>query len=205
MTKDTRASLTPAMKGVLIAVGALVIAALVATIWLLSTAPTGEPDTAEPAALATPTTGPIPGATPTSGSEVLPPPDADANRLPAPTPSQPLITAPLPTSASGERTLVDGFPAAIMGPATDADVVQNAIATEGTTMQVSLVARTDATREEVSGHYEALWGSLGLTPQTVGLSGALTYTGPFESLSLAFTAASGTGTVYMIHGVFRTS
>jgi hypothetical protein len=197
--------LSRAMWVVVIVVGAVVAIGIGAAVWFL-TAGAPADGAATPSSSASIQPGPDPEATPTTGSEVLPPEgDAeDENRIPSRTPAGPLVPAPLPESATGEGTLVDGFPDAIMGPAPGADVVQNAIATEGTTMQVSLVARTDAARDDVSAYYAQLWASLGLTPQADAGDGTLSYTGGFESLSLAFTPASGTGTVYMIHGVFRT-
>ncbi len=81
--------------------------------------------------------------------------------------------------------------------------MQNSIATEGDVMQVSLVARTDASPEVVSDHYSGLWASLGLIPQPESADGSVSFAGVYESLTLAFTPASGTGTIYMIHAVFR--
>lgn len=192
------------MWGVLIAVGVVAVLGVGIAVWFFAAparhdaAPAGTPTTSSAA-----TPGPVPGATPTTGSEVLPPTGEASERIPPLEPAAPLIAAPLPGSATGEGELVAGYPVDVMGPAAGSDVVQNAIATEGGRMQVSLVARTDAPREEVSRHYSELWASLGLIPQPGG-DDAIGYASQFESLSLAFAPASGTGTVYMIHGVFGT-
>ncbi|KQP73822.1 hypothetical protein ASF40_00065 [Microbacterium sp. Leaf288] len=199
---------------VLIAVGVVVLVLVGAAVWFF-TASAGE--TAETAATppvpspsASVTQGPLPDATPTTGSEVPQTPESEtetdsAGGLPALPPPASLLTEPLPESASGSGQLVDGFPAEVMGPAPGAEVVQNDIATEGGVMQVSLLARTDASPEQVSDHYAKLWASKGLVAAPPSPDGSLSYTSAFDSLTLAFTPAAGTGTVYMVHGVFRTS
>lgn len=200
-----KSALSPAMWRVLIAVGVLVVIGIGVAIWLL-TAPARDAANGD-AATPRPTTtqGPVPDATPTEGSEVLPPTETEPNRLPTITPAAPLIAPPLPASASGEGTLVAGFPEAVMGPMAGSELVQNSIATQDTTMQVTLVARSAASQKEIIAHYSDLWASLGLSPQPANADGSVGYSSAFESLSLAFTPASGTGTVYMIYGVFRTS
>lgn len=206
-TPSARGVLSPGMWGVLAAVGVVALIGVGIAVWLF-TAPARETTspTATPSATSAATPGPVPEATPTTGSEVLPPEGGGvSDRIPPLEPSTPLVTPPLPDSASDQGQLVDGYPVDVMGPAAGSDVVESSISTEGDRMQVSLIARTDATREEVSRHYAELWASLGLLPQPGGADGALAYASTFESLSLAFTPASGTGTVYMIHGVFRTS
>ena len=198
------------MKYTLWGVGAIVVVGIVVALFFLLAPPAGTSDTAEPSSAATPsiTRGPSPGATPEEGSEVLPPdpsstPGSGLPPLPVP---EPLVTAPLPESAAADGVLVDGFPGDVMGPAAGSDILSSSIATESDVMQVTLVARTDATQEEVSAHFRSLWAELGLTEgvQTEG-SADITSTDQFSSLSLAFTPSSGTGTVYMIFGVFRTS
>lgn len=208
-----RRGLTRAMRWVLWGVGAVALVGLAITLWL-STAggDAGAPravdaTTAPPAApSATPTPGPLPDATPTTGSEVKAP-DATAppaDRLPPLSAPSPLVSAPLPGSGSASGELVDGFPTNAMAPAPASEVLQSSIATEGDTMQVTLQARTDATPEEVSGHYRALWSSLGLADVTSGGADA-SYADALSSLSLAFSASTGTGTVYTVYGVFRTN
>lgn len=207
-----RTRLTRGMRRVLWAVGAVVAAGLIGAIWLLTTggggaSPAGD-DGANPDTGGTPqptaAQGPLPGATPTTGSEVQPPdPSASpSDRLPPPPAPTPLVDAPLPPSASASGKLVDGFPTDVMGPARVSDVLQSAIATEGDTMQVTLVARTDAKPDEVREHYRALWSGLGLA----GASGAdVAYSDALSSITLAFSPGSGTGTLYTVYGVFRTS
>ncbi len=215
----SRAGLTPAMWRVLIVVGVVVLVIIGAAVWFFA-APAGRTSDAGPTPPPSPsasvTQGPLPNATPTTGSEVPSPPETEtgsetetetgnAGGLPALPPSASLLTGPLPESASGRAQLVDGFPADVMGPAPEADVVQNDIATEGDVMQVSLVARTDASPQEITDHYAQLWASKGLVAAPASPDGSLAYTSAFDSLTLAFTPAAGTGTVYMVHGVFRTS
>jgi hypothetical protein len=118
--------------------------------------------------------------------------------------AKPLVKAPLPASASANGRLVKGFPTAIMGPAPESDILSSSIATQGDTMQVTLVARTDASEKEVTEHYRALWSKLGLTEAASSAGSAdLAYSDQYSSLSLAFTTA-GTGTVYQVFGVLRT-
>ena len=205
--------LTPAMRRMLVIVAAIVVAGLAVTLWIVSqnviTKIADPSPSASPGQGSTvPTPGADPNATPTTGSEVLPPssqsPDAG---LPPLEPSTPLVTEPLPPSASLQGGLVAGFPTSVIGPMPGAEVVESSVASEGTTMQATLIARTDASPEEVAAHYQASWKALGLSGSSQGRENAimLSYAGPYESLSLAFTAGSGTGTVYMVYGVFRTS
>jgi hypothetical protein len=71
-------------------------------------------------------------------------------------------------------------------------------------MQVTLTARTDATADAVTKHFEASWSALGLHSTPDAGTAALTFAGPYESMTLAFSTGTGTGTVYMIYSVFRT-
>ncbi|MFD4958820.1 hypothetical protein [Microbacterium sp. NPDC058389] len=204
-----RSGLTRPMWGALIAVGAVVLITAGAAVWLF-VAPVGGPGGAgaapHPSPAAVATQGPLPEATPTTGSEVLPPPAEDTEGgLPLPPSTATLFTGPLPASASGAADLVDGFPSDVMGPAPEATVVQNEIATEGEMVQVSLVARTQASPQEVIDHYAQLWASKGLVAAPESADGSVAYTSALDSLTLAFTPATGTGTVYMVHGVFRTN
>ena len=130
-----------------------------------------------------------------------------ASVLPSIAPAAPLIPAPFPAAGSSEGDLVEGFPGEVMGPMPDSEVLNSSIAAEGATMQVTLVARTDAAPEEVEAHYAALWGALGLDrpPRGHRPKTRLTYVGPYESLTLSFSPTSGTGTVYAVYGVFRAS
>jgi|GEM_PF-2222706 len=205
----SRSGLTPTMWGVLIAVGVVVLVIAGAAVWLFA-APVGEREgavpTPQPSATAPVSQGPLPDATPTTGSEVPALPETDsAGGLPGLPPSASLLAGPLPESATGAAELVAGFPTDVMGPAPEATVVQNSIATEGDVMQVSLVARTDASPQEILDHYAQLWASKGLVVAPESGDGSVAYTSSFDSLTLAFTPAAGTGTVYMVHGVFRTS
>lgn len=195
--------LTPAMRRVLWLVGGVVAIALVVAVWLATAGRGG--DTA-PTPSATPTAGPLPGATPTTGSEVQDPAAGrpDLGRIPPLPVATPLVSAPLPESATANRKLVGGFPAKIMGPAPDSDIVSSAIATEGSTMQVTLVARTDASPESIVAHYRDVWAQLGLIDQGTTNGNGAAYASPHTSLTLAFSPESGTGTVYTILGSFRT-
>lgn len=189
-------------------VGAVVVAGILLALAFLLTPPAAGPGSgATPSAVASPTHGPDPDGTPVPGSEVQAP-DAsatDPNRLPPREASGPLVTPPLPPSASAEGSLVEGFPRDIMGPTADSDVVSSSIATEGDTMQVTLVARTDQSEEDVRSHFRSVWTSLGLVESAQDQGTSLAVDDGANSLSLAFTPSSGTGTVYMVYGVFRTS
>ncbi len=226
-----RRGLTPGMRRVLLIVGALTAVGLAMTLWLsvggggslLSGTPGGgaaapgdsssgdsapgtQPTPSDGGPLPETTPGPVPEATPTTGSEV-PDPDPTAppgNRLPPLPQPSPLVDPPLPASASASGTLVDGFPRAIMAPAPGSDVITSAIATDGDRMQVTLVARSDASADDVRAHYSTLWASLGLTDAGSAPGGA-SFSHSFATLSLAFSPPGGTGTVYAVYGVFRSS
>jgi len=214
---ESRAStrgLTPAMRTTLIVAAVLLVAALVLWFTLPSSPGQSALPGAGPTTSATPQTpdsiattpGPLPGATPTTGSEVEPPsptPAADSGLPPLPA-QTPLVADPLPRSASATSELVDGLPIPVMGPASDSDVISSSIATEGQTMQVTLIARTDAPADDVRAHYRDQWTKLGLAAS--GAEGAdVASSDSFTSLSLAFSSTSGTGTLYTVYGVFRTS
>lgn len=203
-TNDGTSRLTPAMRRVLWIVGGVVLIVLVAAIWLATAGAGG--GAAAPTPTATPTRGPLAGATPTTGSEVQDPAPGqlEPGRLPPLPAATPLVSAPLPESATANRKLVEGFPAKIMGPAPDSDIVSSAIATEGSTMQVTLVARTDASPESIVAHYRDVWAQLGLIDQGTTNGNGAAYASPHTSLTLAFSPESGTGTVYTILGSFRT-
>ncbi|GAA5083433.1 hypothetical protein GCM10025760_00060 [Microbacterium yannicii] len=112
------------------------------------------------------------------------------------------MSGPLPESGTSEGALVEGFPSEVMGEIEGSEVLSSSIAAAGDTMQVTLVARTDATPESIRSHYTELWTSLGLSEATMS-DGNLGYVGPYESLTLAV-STSGTGIQYSIYGVFRT-
>lgn len=166
-----------------------------------SASDTAQPPTSEPP-------GPQPSAAPTSGSEVTTPDatEAPSDRIPPrPTPT-PLIRLPLPAPGSASGTLVAGFPTFAMGPPPGADVVDNSIATDGATMQVTLVGRTDAAPADVVQYYRDTWARLSLIDQSpAGSPTDAAYSDSFTTLSLAFPPATGTGTMFMVFGVFRAS
>ncbi|WP_194409700.1 hypothetical protein [Microbacterium cremeum] len=212
---EERGGHTRALRWVLWAVGAAVVAGLAIALWGFTAdgdagAPgaSGAPGAVDATTAPTPrpTRGPLPGAEPTTGSEVQAP-DAtapSADRLPALSTPSPLVSAPLPDSGSASGELVDGFPTGVMAPAPPSEVLQSSIATEGDTMQVTLQARTDATPDEVSQHYRAVWSGLGLAATGSSDGADTSYSDALSSLTLAFTS-SGTGTVYTVYGVFRLS
>jgi hypothetical protein len=209
MTEEEKVSrLTPAMRWVLIGAGAVVVIGAIVTGVLLTTSGAGGPgaDGVAPTGAVTPTQGPLPDATPTSGSEVLTPTEAPAQTLPPVAPAAPgeaLLAPPYPDSANAEGALVAGFPADILGPAPDSDVIQSAVATEGDITQITLLGRTDASPDDVRAHYAAAWAALGLVDQSAG-DGSLTFAG--RGASLSFSAnTGGTGTRYTLFGVFRAS
>jgi len=206
--EHTERKLTRGMRATLLTAGAIVLVGIAIAVWLLVTAGTtgrgGDPD-ASGSPSSTATRGPVPGSTPAAGSEVLPPTGTNPpNRVPPRTSAPadaPLVKAPLPKSGTKDGDLVQGFPTEIMGPLTGSDVVSTAIASQGDTMQVTLVARTDASEDEIRAHYEKQWASLGLREDASSTENT-SYVGAYESLSLAVTT-TGTGVQYSIFGVFR--
>lgn len=165
------------------------------------------PQSATSSPTATPLPGAAPGGTPAHGSEVPEPdeaaPEASGPGGTAPAPdSTPSVGATLAPSASAVGELVDGYPEPIMTPMTRSDVLDSSIATEGDAMQVTLVARSTASPDEISDHYRSVWADSGLEPVGSQTSGA-SFADASTSLTLAFTPDSGTGTVYVLFGVFR--
>jgi hypothetical protein len=221
MTDDkTTGVLTPAMKRVLIAVGAVVVVGVIAIVWFIAATAGGAGNAAAPGASTsnsqdgpssgsspfTPspgaTSGPLPEATPTTGSEVLPPTATPNDKLPSIAPQAPLVSAPLPASGTRSGGLVKGFPTKIMGPASKTTVISSSIASQGTAMQVTLVGTSTSSKKSIQDHYAKLWSSLGLRPGLTS-DGSISYAGAHESVTLTF-GSSGTGNHYTIYGVFRT-
>lgn len=162
------------------------------------------PNRATPTAVGAPSPGPVIGATATAGSEVpaLEPTASPVGRIPGIPARAPLVTAPPPPGyATGE--LVAGFPAEVMGPAPQSDVVSSQITGEEGTSQVTLVARTDAPADTVRAHYRTAWANLGLSDVGPGTGADIAYRDAHTSVSLAFAPGTGTGTVYQLHAVFR--
>lgn len=199
-------ALTPAMRWTLVSVAGLVAGGLAAAGWLLSAAvsPTAAP-TPQATTAPIPTPGPIANATPTAGSEVIPPAagQAPTDRLPQLAPPAPLISAPLPANGFVRNELVAGFPVEVVSLPANADVIDSSLAQDGTVMQATLTARTDAPAEDVLTHYRELWSGLGLAPGASG-EGDAAFSDTYSSVSLAFSGASGTGTLYTVYAVLRT-
>ncbi|MDL5352381.1 hypothetical protein [Microbacterium sp. zg-YB36] len=197
-------ALTPTMRWTLAAVGVMVASGLGAAGWLLS-ATLAPPTTPTPQVSAAPTPGPVANATPAAGSEVLPPDagQAPTDRLPQLTPPVPLISPPLPASGFARNELVAGFPVEVVGLPPDTDVIDSSLAQDGTVMQATLTARTNAPADAVLTHYRVLWSGLGLAPGVSG-GGDAGFSDAYSSVSLAFAGASGTGTVYTVYAVLRT-
>lgn len=188
-------------------VGGVVALGLIVALALVLSPPAGQQTAGTPSSTASPTRGPNPEGTPVPGSEVQTPDPSAPNpdRLPPRDGGSPLVEPPFPPSGSAEGSLVDGFPVQIMGPTSGSDVLSSSIATQGDTMQVTVVARSDESREDVLAHFSRLWRELGLAESPGSDTSALSAGDGSSSLSLAFTSSSGTGTVYMVYGVFRTS
>jgi hypothetical protein len=200
--KEVRPALTPAMKTAIAVIGVLVLGGVITVAALTATGrPEASPDVS-PSPAATQTSGPVPGATPTTGSEVQPPTASPRTGLPPLQPAEPLITAPLPDAGSLNGGLVTGFPAGVADPMEGSEVASSSIATEGTVMQLSLVASSGESPDAIRAHYRALWTSLGLR-ETSGDDDAVAFTGEYESLTLNV-GTSGTGNLYTIFGVLRT-
>jgi hypothetical protein len=208
MTDERAASLTPAMKRLLIGAAVIVALGIAITIWLLTAggaSPGAEDRPGGTTSSSAPTNaaGPSPGATAEAGSEVGLPTQAPYV-LPTSEPAGPLVPPPFPASAAADGEIVAGFPEAVMGPVPGSDVLHTEISTENEVMQVALVARTGASEEDVRQHYTSQWTALGLTPSDAQPDGSLSFTGSSGSLTLAF-PTSGTGTGYTVFGVFRAS
>lgn len=205
---ESSRGLSRAMRITAWAVGGVVALGLIIALALALSPPAAQPGAeTTPGSSASPTHGPNPHGTPVPGSEVQTPDPsaADPDHLPPPDERSPLVEPPFPRSGSAEGSLVEGFPAHVMGPTADSDVLSSSIATEDDTMQVTLVARTDESEEDVRAHFSRIWSELGLTESPQSDTSTLTVDHGSSSLSLAFTSSSGTGTVYMVYGVFRTS
>ncbi|KDA05204.1 hypothetical protein DC31_01905 [Microbacterium sp. CH12i] len=108
----------------------------------------------------------------------------------------------MPGSGSLNGGIVKGFPAGIADAMDGSNIISTSIATEGSVMQLSLVASSAATPDEIRAHYRALWSALGLREQP-GNDETIAFIGAYESLSLSI-GPSGTGNRYTIFGVFRT-
>jgi hypothetical protein len=162
-----------------------------------STAAAGAPTDAAPA-------GPAASATPVDGSEVLPPTsDEPLNRIPPREPALPMLSGPLPAAESAQGRLVAGFPVAAAGPAEGDEVIDSSVAPEGTTLQVTLTARSDRDAEAIRDHYRALWLPFGLAAQTPSTD-ELSFRSATASVTLdVIGTGTGTGTVYTVVATLR--
>lgn len=223
-------ALTPAMRWTLAGVSLVTAAGIVSAVGMLASRPgdvTGAPASSASAATAwddpasaeprsdpatadghddalPPTPGAVPGAPRVEGSEVLPPEPGDVpnDRVPPLPPRRPLVTSPLPADGHLQGALVTGFPTAVAGPVSPAEVIDSAITAEDVTMQATLTARTELSPGDVRAHYGALWASLGLAPSSD--PAATSYSDEYSAITLAFAPTSGTGTVYTVYAVLRT-
>jgi hypothetical protein len=196
--------LTPAMRIAIGAVVALVTAGIVAAAVLNTTAgPDRLATSTSSPAQGVPSSGPRPGATPTTGSEVPPPAATSVSGLPPAQPAAPLISAPLPASGSLDGGIVDGYPATIAGPADGSTVTSTSIAVQDAVMQLSLIAVSSASQDDIRTYYRTVWSAAGLREQTAAADGTMTFVGPYESLALSF-GSTGTGNHYTVFGILRT-
>lgn len=163
----------------------------------------GAAGTARPSGDASPTTGPAAGGTPVDGSEVLPPAaGTDPNRIPPREADPPTVSQPLPAAGSASGHLVMGFPAGVVGPAAGDDVIDSAVSPEGSTLQVTLTARSDRAPEEIRSYYRDLWAPYGLIAQTTTTENQL-FASDTASVTLDV-IETGTGTVYSLFATLRT-
>lgn len=165
-------------------------------------APNAQPtvSTEAPSDAATP--GPAASATPVDGSEVLPPTsDEPLNRIPPREPAPPTLSGPLPAADSAQGRLVAGFPVAVIGPAAGDEVIDSSVAPEGTTLQVTLTARSARDAEAIRDHFRALWLPFGLTAQTRDTD-ELSFRSATASVTLDV-VGTGTGTVYTVFATLR--
>ena len=189
-----------------VAVVAVIGAGVVIASWPSAGPGSAAPDaqtsgsTAAPADAVTP--GPVASATPVDGSEVLPPTSNEPlNRIPPREPAPPTLTGPLPAADSAQGRLVAGFPVAVIGPAEGDEVIDSSIAPEGTTLQVTLTARSERDAEAIRDHYRALWLPFGLTPQARSTD-ELSFGSATASVTLDV-VGTGTGTVYTVVATLR--
>ena len=113
------------------------------------------------------------------------------------------MVAPYPASAFAAGDLVAGFPTEVIGPLPGADVVESSISSGEDRMQSTLVARTDAPAPEVVAYYRDLWTSLGRAPSAQAGQEALSFSGDFDSLTLAVEPSTGTGTMFVVSAAFH--
>lgn len=194
------------MRATLFVVGVVVATGLGAAAWmLLSPAPPDGAQTAAPLAQPTTGSGPVVGATPVPGSEVQDPDPSRApiDRIPARTAATPRVSAPLPETASATGGLVAGLPVDLAAPLDGSDVLDSSVASEGTTVQFSLRARTDTDADTVRESYAALWAGLGLAADDTASADGTSFEDAYTSVSVTADATTGTGTVYTVYGVLR--
>ncbi|MCT9818981.1 hypothetical protein N3K63_01635 [Microbacterium sp. W1N] len=199
--------MTPAMRWVIAAVATAVVGGLVWAMVLGGPRVIDGADEADGAGGAAPSASPTQPAaepTPVDGSEVLPPEQAQtvSGRLPALPAATPRIAAPLPANGTASGSLVAGYPVDLAGATPPSDVVDSSISGDGSTVQVSLTARTDETPDAVTAAFRERWAAQGLAP-VAAADAALAYGDAFTSISLAV-ATTGTGTVYTVFATLRT-
>jgi hypothetical protein len=208
--------------GVVIAVALLAGAAVVAASWSFlmppdTTTAAGTSGTATPdapsedgtgsggtdAAADGATPGPAQNATPVDGSEVLPPESEEPrDRIPPREPDRPVLVGPLPTAEAAQGRLVTGFPVDVVGPAAGDEVIDSSVTPQGSTLQVTMTARSERDVDDVRAHFQSLWSPYGLTLHTDS-AGEISVRNASATVALDV-AVTGTGTVYTVFATLRT-
>ncbi|WP_010205795.1 hypothetical protein [Salinibacterium sp. PAMC 21357] len=104
---------------------------------------------------------PAPTTTRVVGSEI-PPPTATPTTPQLGIETSPLISGPLPESASANGKLVTGFPTSIISLPPGTEVTSSAITTEGDRMQVTVVASSSRSEDEVQSYFQDVFSALEL-------------------------------------------
>ena len=102
--------------------------------------------------------------------EVLPPSPSQSGLpglSPAPEPGKPLVTRPLPAGATGEGTLVRGYPSDVLPPVPDSSIETNSLSAHAKRLQVALTATTGRGAGAVLLFYRQQLTPLGFTEERV--------------------------------------
>lgn len=131
--------------------------------------------------------------------EVLPPNSDKTNTLPPSAKAPALLSGPAPSNSSANGELAAGYPAASLPPEPKSAVISSSVSSDGTHIQLSLVATSGTDTDGVLSFYTNTLAQYGYFSATVLQSGATeqSYSGPDGTVTVTAQRSPG-GTSYSL-------
>lgn len=131
--------------------------------------------------------------------EVLPPNTETSNTLPPSAKTPALLSGPTPGNASASGELAAGYPASSLPPEPKSSVISSSVSSDGTHIQLSLVATSGTDADGVLSFYTNTLARYGYFSATVLQAGATeqSYSGPDGTVTVTAQRSPG-GTSYSL-------